>query len=333
MYSCKPRKGETMKTENLQNLPFEIQRKKRYELHKVSKMGNITEVQYISRRNSKCNSIKLDKDSYLNLKDGCIYDYKHTTNRSEGKNSLRKTFYKMRGLINANITDVSCVRWITLTYAENMTDTKQLYTDFRDFHKRFKRYCKVSGWAEPEYIVMMEPQQRGAWHAHLLYIWDTAAPFIPNDQLARIWGHGFVMVKKLDNVDNVGAYLTAYMTDLVISEDDLQKGEVKKAVLKGARLKLYPTGMQIVRHSRGIKQPDVELKSESDALEEVKGMSETYRKTKHITTEDGFSMYIETVYYNSIRRGSAAPAAAPNLQTGGAGACPPRQGIFCHYYK
>ena len=103
------------------------------------------------------------------------------------------------------------VRWITLTYAENMTDTDRLYFDFKDFNKRFQYYCKINGYSKPEYIVMMEPQGRGAWHCHLLYIWDCKAPYVANKTLRDLWGHGFVKIKKLDNCDNVGAYLTAYL--------------------------------------------------------------------------------------------------------------------------
>lgn len=53
---------------------------------------------------------------------------------------------------------------------------------------------------------MMEPQGRGAWHCHLLYIFDLVkAPYIANKTLSDLWGHGFVKISKLDNVDNVGA--------------------------------------------------------------------------------------------------------------------------------
>ena len=294
--------GVLMKVDRISALPENQKRKKAASLHKVTRMGNITEVQYISHHNCKVNNLKMDKDHYVTLKDGVQHDYKHTENRSEGAGSLRKTFYKMRSLINFAVKDVANVRWITLTYAENMTDTKQLYTDFRDFNKRFKRFCKASGFDIPEYIVMMEPQARGAWHAHLLYIFPTRAPFIPNETLARIWAHGFVKIKKLDNVDNVGAYLTAYMTDLVISEEDYKNGNVKKAIKKGARLHLYPTGMQIFRHSRGIKEPEPEWMEQEEAEAAVKGMAETYRKTVHLQSDDGFDMYVETVYYNRIRK-------------------------------
>ena len=92
------------------------------------------------------------------------------------------------------------------------------------------------------------------------------------------------------------------MTDLIISEEDYKNGKVKKAIQKGARLHLYPVGMQIVRHSRGIKEPEPEWMEEKEAEEATAGMSETYRKIVHIQSDDGLDMYVETVYYNRIRK-------------------------------
>ena len=43
---------------------------------------------------------------------------------------------RLRDLLNTNIADPSHCRWVTLTYKENMTDPKRLYTDFDKFNKR-----------------------------------------------------------------------------------------------------------------------------------------------------------------------------------------------------
>ena len=85
-----------------------------------------------------------------------------------------------------------------------------------------------------------------------------------------MWGFGFVSVKSVDkNIDNIGKYLTAYLTDLPIDKGtniskELVGGEVKeltskdesKRIIKGARLKMLPVGIRIYRYSRGIKKPD-----------------------------------------------------------------------------
>jgi len=188
---------------------------------KVTEMGNIIEVQYMSRRNTKATIQMLPGgNEYIELSSGEIKEVIHHETRADLKKSLARTFANARGIINTNITDVNKVRWITLTYAENMQDTVQLYDDFKKFNMRFQTFCKNNNYGKAEYIVMMEPQGRGAWHCHLLYIFLelVKAPYIENKTLRDIWGHGFVKIKKLDNVDNVGAYLTAYLGDMDITE-------------------------------------------------------------------------------------------------------------------
>lgn len=250
---------------------------------------------------------------------GEIKDVEHHTTRKDNKKGLYKTFANARGLINSNVTDVSKVRWCTLTYAENMTDPKQLYQDFEKFNKRFQYYCKSKGYSKPEYIVMMEPQGRGAWHAHLLYIWqDMKAPFIPNEEFRALWGHGFVRIKKLDNVDNVGAYLTAYLGDMEIDEIDITRAvgkqckivevedengqKVSKAIVKGARLDLYPANFNMLRCSRGVKRPIEEMMSQVEASKKVSGATKTFESAIKLTDSDtNFENIIIKEQYNKIR--------------------------------
>lgn len=294
-------------------------------LVKVTEMGNIIEVQYMSRRNSKQTVRMLEGgEQYVVCSSGEIKDVVHHETRKDNKKGLYKTFANMRAIINTNVTDVSKVRWCTLTYAENMTDTKKLYMDFQQFNQRFQYYCKQQGYSKPEYIVMMEPQGRGAWHAHLLYIWqDMKAPYIANDVFAKLWGHGFVRIKKLDNVDNVGAYLTAYLGDMELSEVDWHKwneitrgatvkqvemtdenGEkVTKPILKGARLNLYPANFNMLRCSRGIKRPTEEMLSQEMANKKVLGATKTFETAVKLTdVENEFDSVIIKTQYNRVRK-------------------------------
>lgn len=291
---------------------------------KVTEMGNVIEVQYMSRRNCK-QTIQMLKggEQFVICATGEIKDVEHHKTRKDNKKGLYKTFANARAVINANVTDVSKVRWCTLTYAENMKDPKRLYTDFQQFNQRFQYYCKKKGYSKPEYIVMMEPQGRGAWHAHLLYIWDDMqAPYIPNEEFRELWGHGFVRIKKLDNVDNVGAYLTAYLGDMELSEvnieefDKVVKGttvkrvevededghKVTKAVLKGARLNLYPADFKMLRCSRGVKRPVSEMMSQKEATKKVLGATKTFESAVKLTDNDNeFEAVIIREQYNRVR--------------------------------
>lgn len=55
----------------------------------------------------------------------------------------------------------------------------------------------------------------------------------------------------------------------------------------GARLRLYPPGINLYRCSRGIKRPEVWQTTERGAQAEISGMSLTYEKTISVTDESG----------------------------------------------
>ena len=305
-----------------------LQKIEDYKVHrksivKVTTMGNITEKMYLSRRNTKPTVQKLPNGKMLVLSTGEVKDIKQMEKRVECANSLRKSMRNLRNILNANITDVSKCRWVTLTYAENMTDTKRLYADFKKFIMRFKYYSEKEKLGKFEYIVAMEPQGRGAWHAHLVLIFENKAPFIPNDVLWRIWSpkgidinEDFVTIKRLDDVDNVGAYLTAYLGDMDIQDvkgidvigkevkevEITENGEKKKKYyVKGARLNLYPANFNLYRCSRGIKKPIEEYMTEEQARKKVSAATLTYDSTHLYTSNEGFECVIDKKYYNSKR--------------------------------
>lgn len=285
---------------------------------KLIEMGNVTEIQYMSHRNTK-QTIQLlpGGEKYVHLATGEVKPITHHATRADDYKSLRKTFARCRNLINANVTDVSKVRWCTLTYAENMTDTKRLYADFRKFIMRMNTYMKSKKLDIFEYIAMMEPQGRGAWHVHLLLIWETVAPYIPNADLAKVWGHGFVKINALDNIDNVGAYLTAYLADMTLEDAQKDENALKsvegsemkridgqnKAVLKGARLSMYPAGFNMIRHSKGLKEPRETYMTYSEAEKKTSGATEVFSSTSKIKdTDTEFESIIYKAQYNKSRQ-------------------------------
>lgn len=284
---------------------------------KVTAMGNVFEVSHICYSKSFCSIKKLDLDTYIDLSTGEVKDFNHNESRADDKNSVRTSLSKLRNYINTNVVDVSKCLWVTLTYAENMTDTKKLYTDFDKFNKRLKYNLKV----HYEYIVAMEPQGRGAWHAHLLLIFDDKAPFVKNEWLRNLWGHGFVRVQALKNADNIGAYLTAYLADMELDEADksgLYSNEAKirlvetvdengnkisKAVIKGARLALYPPNFNLFRCSRGIKKPAHGFMPYGYFKEHMGDLKPVYESTFNILNDD--SKTCNRVYkaqYNKKRK-------------------------------
>ena len=284
---------------------------------KVTEMGNVIEIQYMDKRNHKQTVKVLNADEYVVVGTGEVKQCKHHSTRYDNKVSLYKTFKTLRGIINSNVVDVSKVRWCTLTYAENMQDSKRLYKDFEKFNKRFQYYCKKNNYPKPEYIVVAEPQERGAWHMHLLYIFPSKAPFVSNQDFANLWGNGFVRIGKLDDVDNVGAYLTAYLGDLPLNDVNAQRyigsrvkiveeeqdgKKVSKAYVKGARLSLYPSNFNLYRTSRGIKRPTVSMSSYSRAKKKVSAGTKTYSTAYQLTDDSiNYNSIVVKEYYNTKR--------------------------------
>ena len=224
-------------------------------------MGSILEITIVEKINKTPHILKIDKNHYCKLSSGEIFEFTHTDSRMDNKASVSKSLKSLRELINTNIIDYRKVKWITLTYSENMTNEKRLYKDFKNFIEKFRRH-----YGKCEYIVACEPQGRGAWHMHLLIIFNKKAPFIENNELEKLWKFGFTKTQNLsDNIDNIGSYLTAYLGDMEITDYaktgnyDIMNKKIKyindKKYIKGGRLNLYPVGFHLYRCSKGIKKP------------------------------------------------------------------------------
>lgn len=157
--------------------------------------------------------------------------------------SVRKSFNRLKAIINCNYETPESVRYITLTYEENMQDNSRIRDDMRYFVRNMKRR-----YGSFEYLYVKEQQRRGAWHMHAVLFFPGVAPYMPNDDddhpVRDAWGHGFVNVKGFDgDINNLGNYLCAYLTD--------DHAESKK----GARLCNYESGIRLYNCSRGVKRP------------------------------------------------------------------------------
>ena len=290
----------------------------REDLVTLKTMGNIYEICYLQKKNNKITTQLLNKDYYVNLETGAVSECKHIVNRADNKFQVGQSLKRLRGYINTNVVEPKNCKWVTLTYAKNMQDTKKLYNDFKNFIRRFKEL-----YGHIEYIVAMEPQARGAWHMHLIIIFDKQAPFIPNATIEQLWQQGFTKTTKLDNIDNIGAYLTAYLGDMELNQDNLQELEkngfkmsnldVKqvneinniklkepKSFIKGGRLYMYPPKFNLYRISRGIKKPTKEFYSYHVAKEKIGLTNPTFSTGYSLTDSvNSFTNKVIYEYYNT----------------------------------
>ena len=247
---------------------------------------------------------KISKDQMVNRETGEVKDIHHITSRADPKNyeSLRATFKRLKRLIGANFRGGQSELWITLTYKDSpMKDSERLYKDFKIFMKRLR---KETGKCLA-YIVVIEPQASGSLHAHLLLkTLDKSRLYIENSVVAKLWGQGFVNVKRLRDSDNVGAYLMAYLTDIDINnlEDKPNSNKASKKIIKGGRLGLYPINMQIYRRSRhGIVNP-TKIKGSRKEIKHKYNLDdvdpEYYRSFEIQRSKDDEPFEIETEYYS-----------------------------------
>lgn len=307
-----------MKIDRIQDMRPESSK----DLVTVKITGNITEIRYMKRYYG-ASIRKTNKSCGVDTRTNEIVEFQHNTNRAQDKASVAQSLKKLRDLINTNLTDPNTALWVTLTYAKNMTDEKQLYEDYRRFWQRFKTYLKRNNYPQAEYIAAAEPQARGAWHLHCLFLFENKAPFIPNDEMERIWknepkdeekGKGFTKTKGLKGNDNPGLYLTAYLGDMELKDDTTddnalpkeQSNNRKKSTVKGARMYLYPAGFNLYRHSRGIKYPTI-IKdiTESEAQKMVGYAEPVYERTVGFIDENGEVVnYINYRQYNKARKNS-----------------------------
>jgi hypothetical protein len=278
---------------------------------RVKQMNHIVEIVNVEKDTNGFNKVKkLSKTEYLNMETGEILNYKISENRGQNVAGLKDTFHKIRDLINNNFTGAANELHVTLTYKENMTDTKKLYSDFDKFWKRYKyKYGK-----NIEYISVVEPQGRGAWHCHVLIRHNNKDKvFIPSKEIQDLWGNGFIKIKSLDGVDNIGAYLSAYLGDIELNTDNFKEiacktgnphmeikeinvDGVSKAFIKGGRCYLYPPGMNLYRKSKGIKFPEIKEMSYIEAKKIVGSAIPNYSRTIKIIDEES-SRKLNTVTY------------------------------------
>jgi hypothetical protein len=142
--------------------------------------------------------------------------------------------------------------------------------------------------------------------------------------LSALWGQGFVSISSLKNIDNVGVYLSAYLSDMdvlkaietvdfenknikIVTADGKSGNRREKAIIKGLRLRLYPTGFRIYRLSRGIKMPEVHETTEAEAMQEIKGDALTYEKTVQLSDDGKIINQINYRHYNNLKKEGTEP--------------------------
>jgi hypothetical protein len=175
-----------------------------------------------------------------------------------------------------------------------------------------------------EYILAAEPQERGAWHVHAVCIFPGKPPFIVNYHLRSLWSKGYVTVKSLFGVKDIGRYFTAYLGDIDYDEalaladgdEEQLKGcetrdvevtldggrKVNKKIVKGGRLHLYPPQFHLYRTSRGIKRPIIEHITAAEAEAKIANSVLITENTYQLSDGGGFQSTINKRLYKTEKK-------------------------------
>jgi hypothetical protein len=137
--------------------------------------------------------------------------YKSENYEEHRKQALQRAKKNLRRLINANVGQYGkefTAKFLTLTFKENIKDLDKANYEFEKFIKRLNYYCFGTKKANLKYTCVVEFQKRGAIHYHVI-IYNM--PYIKANNIANVWGNGFIKINKIDDIDNVGAYVSEYL--------------------------------------------------------------------------------------------------------------------------
>ena len=189
---------------------------------KLIKSGDVIEVyQYEVERaiGYKAKKPVNTKEKHIDPETGEILTVEQVKIKNRQKNSIKQKMNLIR-LANANFTGKD-VRFLTLTFRENLQDIEKANKIFNLFIKNLNYRLKKAGKPTIKYLVVIEFQQRGAIHYHAL----TKMEFTRVEIIRECWRKaskeygGNIDIKRVDRIDNIGAYISKYMSK---SSEDLR---------------------------------------------------------------------------------------------------------------
>lgn len=287
-----------------------------------------TKVTYMKHRTIP-HTKRLPGNKYINLRTKEVFDMRPKLAEKTGHH-LRQTFEKLRGLIRTNFSNgLQNQVFLTLTYATLVRDVDRVMNDFIKFWMRLKYHMKGHNL---EYINVLEPQASGRWHFHVMIKSDQPELWIDKWKIKDIWGHGNAYIERLKS-DDVGAYYVAYFSHLYEEEhgedskcdtyenamdqieselsrhdpDEKRMSLLKKAKIKGARLKYYPKDTKFYRCSSGIIRP---TRKNGDYIDTIDGSHGhmVHSSTQELRDDEGKLLnIIQKEYYKNNQKNGSEP--------------------------
>lgn len=162
---------------------------------------------------------------------------------------------KIRRLANENFKS-DYDKFITITFKENIQNLSYTNKEFRLFIMRLKRR-----YGNFRYLAVMEKQERGAIHYHLIMDYQPKMDF---EELRTLFPMGTVNVQCVRDkeIDNVGAYLIKYVTkDLSIAENSQKNYLCSKGLAKPKTI----YGQKAFDITKAMKKENIRYANEYDS--------------------------------------------------------------------
>lgn len=158
-------------------------------------------------------------------------------------NSLKRKqqYYKNKRFEIARLIDTNFdnkTKFLTLTFKENIQEINYANDEFKKFIKRLNYYIYHDKKAYLKYLATWEKQKRGAIHYHIILF---NFPYISFKQLTRIWGHGYLLINKIDvdSIENRGRYVSKYFDKELELKEHKKKAFFSSRNLKKPKIKQH----------------------------------------------------------------------------------------------
>ena len=126
----------------------------------------------------------------------------------KAESSVRRTRREIRRTVNSN---PQLTKFLTLT--SKITDGKKANYCFNLFSQRmrdrfpeFQYFAVLEFQKDTDFFGNVKPEG-GAAHYHLL----CNMRYVRSKEIEKIWGKGFIKIKRVRHVDNLGRYLSKYL--------------------------------------------------------------------------------------------------------------------------
>lgn len=186
-----------------------------------------------SKYKRKPNCKKLAKGKYVNTETGELIEAQQHDSRGDNFKLLVKSAHRLFMFIHTNFPCNEGIH-VTLTYAKYQSDDRQVYSDFKKFWQKVRYHYPNLG-----YIAVLEPQQNGSWHLHVLMkdVVSHESIFISYYKLREFWTQGTCYVIPMHPNEDYGYYFC------------------KKINKHNPLLVLYKPGVRYFRYSRNMQKP------------------------------------------------------------------------------